>query len=356
MPEFLTRTIEVDREQPDAQSIEIAADLLRSGEVVAFPTETVYGLGADVFRLPAVERIFAVKGRPFTDPLIVHIADLQGLEGLVETMSVEAQRLADIFWPGPLTMLLPKRKRVSDRVTAGLPSVGVRMPLHPVARALIRAVGSPLAAPSANRFKHISPTTAAHVLDDLGGRIPLILDGGSSDVGVESTVLDLSTPVPRILRPGGVSLEALRAVLPAVQVRPSPASFALDDDEERMQAPGQMLTHYAPMIPLFLFEEGPDMYARMQADLQRRQRSGERVGLLVADEDLPVFQSSGAVLEAVGSLHQPEQIAAALFAGLRNLEGAGVHVILSRTFHEQGMGLAIQDRLFKAASSKIVQR
>lgn len=351
-----TEIVVVNPVQPEAEKIEHAASLLRAGEVVVFPTETVYGLGADALQVAAVERIFEAKGRPFTDPLIVHIAKLAELEMLVAEVSERAKLLAEAFWPGPLTLLLPKSPRISDRVTAGLQTIGVRMPRHPIAHALISALGSPIAAPSANRFMHVSPTTAAHVYDDLHGRIPLILDGGPSEVGVESTVLDLSGEVPTILRPGGISLEDLRRVLPLVELH-RPAKHVEDEHtNDRQLAPGQMLTHYAPTVPLLLFDDSEQaMRAAMLSEIQRRQVQDERVGVLIADEDRATFESSGAVLYTLGSVSELEQVAARLFAGLRSLETAGVQVILCRSFGSAGLGLAIRDRLLKAASSKVVK-
>src|SRR6266571_9158934 len=238
-----TEVVKVDPIYPDKPIIERAAALLRKGEVVVFPTETVYGLGADAFQVQAVERIFAAKRRPFHDPLIVHIAEESALELLTSAIPDSAKRLAEAFWPGPLTLILPRSPQVPGLVTAGLETVAVRMPRHPVALALIRAAASPIAAPSANRFMHVSPTTAQHTLADLDGRVPLILDGGPCAVGVESTVLDLCSAVPTILRPGGVSLEALRTVLPEVQ----PPSQLVDAvPTNAPQSPGQLLTHYAP--------------------------------------------------------------------------------------------------------------
>jgi L-threonylcarbamoyladenylate synthase len=351
-----TEIVVVNPVQPEAEKIEHAASLLRAGEVVVFPTETVYGLGADALQVAAVERIFEAKGRPFTDPLIVHIAKLAELEMLVAEVPERAKLLAEAFWPGPLTLLLPKSPRISDRVTAGLQTIGVRMPRHPIAHALISALGSPIAAPSANRFMHVSPTTAAHVYDDLHGRIPLILDGGPSEVGVESTVLDLSGEVPTILRPGGISLEDLRRVLPLVELH-RPVKHVEDEYiNDRQLAPGQMLTHYAPAVPLLLFDDSEQaMRAAMLSEIQRRQVQAERVGVLIADEDRATFESSGAVLYALGSVSELEQVAARLFAGLRSLETAGVQVILCRSFGSAGLGLAIRDRLLKAASSKVVK-
>ena len=358
--EITTEVIQVDAIQPEPSIIEHAAGLLRAGNVVVFPTETVYGLGADVFRPAALEHIFLAKGRPHSDPLIAHIAGEASLELLTIALPEQARRLASMFWPGPLTLVLPRGPRVPHLMTAGLETVAVRMPRHPVALALIRALGSPIAAPSANRFMHVSPTTAQHVLADLGGRVPLILDGGPCEVGVESTVLDLCSEQPIILRPGGVSLEALRAVLPGVQPPRSHKVTGTPDLAEHESAaqhsPGQMLTHYAPAVPLLLFEgSAASMHAAMLAETQRRRARGERVGILVADEDKAAFQHSGALICSLGSAANPAQIAASLFHCLRTLEEAQVQVILCRQFDDGGLGLAIRDRLLKAASGRVIE-
>src|SRR6266516_6071586 len=254
MQDIRTEVLVVDPIHPEPSVIRHAAKLLYDGEVVVFPTETVYGLGADAFQPAALERIFAAKGRPYSDPLIVHIADEHELELLTATIPSEAKRLAQDFWPGPLTLILPRGPRVPLLVTAGLATVAIRMPRHPVALALISALGSPIAAPSANRFMHISPTTAQHVFADLSGRVPLILNAGPCEIGVESTVLDLCSDEPRILRPGGISLEALRTILP--NVHPPMRQSKVDEVEDILakKAPGQLLTHYAPTIPLLLFD------------------------------------------------------------------------------------------------------
>ncbi|GHO95943.1 threonylcarbamoyl-AMP synthase [Reticulibacter mediterranei] len=351
-----TEVIQIDPIRPDPAIIARAAELLRSGELVVFPTETVYGLGANALQADAVEKIFAAKGRPYSDPLIAHIADEHDLEQVAIDIPPIARDLARTFWPGPLTLILPADPHIPRMVTAGLATVAVRMPRHPVALALIRAAGLPIAAPSANRFMHVSPTTAQHVLSDLSGRVPLILDGGPCAVGVESTILDLCSDVPTILRPGGISLEALRAQLPAVQapVRRVPNGEDSHDEQQAQKSPGQMLIHYAPAVPSFLIEgSGATMRATMLAEVQRRQAQGERVGVLIADEDLATFQQSGAQIYTLGRADEPEQIATHLFAGLRILEESGVQVILCRSFSEQGLGLAIRDRLLKATGGKI---
>lgn len=345
-----TEIIEVNAEYPEPRVIEQAAKLLHDGEIVVFPTETVYGLGADAFQPTALERIFAAKGRPFNDPLIVHIANEHELELLTTKITTEAKRLAQEFWPGPLTIILPKGSRVPHLVTAGLETVAVRMPRHPVALALISALGSPIAAPSANRFMHVSPTTAHHVYTDLSGKVPLILDSGPCQIGVESTVIDLCSDEPRILRPGGISLEALRTILPNVQ--PPIPRKAIDEVEESLakKSPGQLLIHYTPNVPLLLFDGTiEEMHASMLAEIERRHARGEHVGILVAEEDIPTFQDTQALIYSLGRENDFMQIAAHLFAGLRALEEAHVKVILCRNFGEQGLGLAIRDRLLKAA-------
>jgi L-threonylcarbamoyladenylate synthase len=350
-----TNVLPVDALAPDPIRIERAAMLLRRGELVVFPTETVYGLGADALQAIAVEQIFLAKGRPFSDPLIVHIADEDALALLTSDVPRQARLLTDAFWPGPLTLILPAGPRVPRMITAGLDTVAVRMPSHPVALALIRALGSPIAAPSANRFMHVSPTTAQHALADLAGRVPLILDSGPCSVGVESTILDLCADVPTILRPGGISLEALRTILPDVQLSQRCLATTSNDalDEKAQKAPGQLLIHYAPSVPTFLFEGTTEaMRSVMLAEARKRQQQGEQVGILIADEDLATFQESGIFLYTLGST--PEQIAAHLFAGLRTLEEAGVQAILCRSFAEHGSGLAVRDRLLKAAGGKLV--
>jgi L-threonylcarbamoyladenylate synthase len=349
-----TEVIKVNAVIPEPMVIERAAMLLCHGEIVVFPTETVYGLGADAFQPAALERIFAAKGRPFSDPLIVHIADEQELELLTKTIPTEAKRLAREFWPGPLTLILPRGQRVPYRVTAGLETVAIRMPRHPVAQALIRALGSPIAAPSANRFMHISPTTAQHALADLTGRVPLILDAGPCEIGVESTVLDLCSETPKILRPGGVSLEALRSISPEVRPPVQRKEAVANEEFLAEKAPGQLFKHYAPTIPVMLFDGTIEaMRAAMLAEIRLRSAQGEYVGVLVTEEDIPAFQGSGAFIYSLGSADHLSHVAATLFAGLRTLEEAHVQVILSRNFGEHGLGLAIRDRLLKAAGGKI---
>ena len=348
-----TEIIEVNAKYPEPEVIERAVNLLHDGDIVVFPTETVYGLGADAFQSRALERIFEAKGRPFSDPLIVHIAHEHELELLTASIPIEAKLLAREFWPGPLTLILPRSSRVPYLVTSGLETVAVRMPRNAVALSLIKALGSPIAAPSANRFMHISPTTAFHAYADLSGNVPLILDSGPCEIGLESTVLDLCSDAPRILRPGGIGLEALRAILPDVQPPKQRNEVDEAEDELTKKAPGQLLTHYAPSVPLLLFDGTiEEMHASMLSEIERRKEKGEQVGVLLAEEDIPGFQDTPALVYCVGREEDLKQVGAHLFEGLRSLEEARVQVILCRNFGEQGLGLAIRDRLLKAAGGR----
>ncbi|NOX62095.1 MAG: threonylcarbamoyl-AMP synthase [Chloroflexi bacterium] len=343
------RLLRVNPIEPDPEKIEQAAAVIRRGGLVAFPTETVYGLGANALDEKAVARIFAAKGRPFEDPLIVHIGDAEELTELVADAPETARILADRFWPGPLTLVLPKSPRVPDRVTAGLPTVAVRMPAHPVALALLRASQRPIAAPSANRFGYTSPVTAEHVLRDLGSEVDLILDGGPTTIGVESTVLDLTRTPPLILRPGGLTPEALREVIGQVGLRDSTESTP-----GAQVSPGLLASHYAPHAQLVLVMGDPPAVLEKMAQIARaRLNRGERVGLLLADEDRPYFQTLDAPMVTLGSVRGLSQVARHLYAGMRDLDRAGVDVILAHSFAEQGLGFAINDRLIKAASQII---
>ncbi len=350
-PPISTRRLIIDPHHPEKAPIAEAARLIRAGRLVAFPTETVYGLGANALDAEAVRRIFIAKARPATDPLIVHIADLADLDRLITARPPQLETLAAHFWPGPLTLVLPRSPLIPNEVTAGGPTVAIRMPAHPVALALIRAAHTPIAAPSANRFGHISPTRADDVLADLGGQIDLILDGGPTPVGVESTVLSLVDPIPTILRPGGVSREALQALLGKVNIlrRTMPSA-------EAAPSPGTLSQHYAPRTPLRLYL-GPDDALRAalrRAVLEAAQR-GERIALLVAEEDLPALRDLPALILSAGSRHKPEEVAHHLFATLRALDRPDVDRILARDFGTEGLALAVRDRLIRAAGGDLVE-
>lgn len=349
----MTITLRVDPLHPDPAALHQAADCLRSGGLVAFPTETVYGLGAHALNAQAVARIFAAKGRPSSDPLIVHLADWHALELVCASIPDGVALLAKRFWPGPLTLVLPRHVRVPPEVTGGGPTVAVRVPSHPVALGLLHAAALPIAAPSANRFARPSPTTAQHVLADLDGQIDLLLDGGATPIGVESTVLDLTAATPTILRPGGVSFEALHALLPDVHV--SPRYLNAETAHEPMAAPGQSLRHYAPDAAMTLFlGDARAVLHHILADVRQHLAAGRRVGVLVADEDRVRFADLPILIATPGPAHDPQRVAAGLFEALRTFDGAGLDVILARGFGVQGLGLAVQDRLIRAAEGRVV--
>ena len=311
----------------DPAAIREAAAVLRRGGLVAFPTETVYGLGADAFNPTAVARVFEVKARPSFDPLIVHLADASDLRRVSPSEDPRTGTLAARFWPGPLTLVLPRRPEVPDLVTSGLETVGVRVPAHPAAHALIVAAGTPVAAPSANPFGYVSPTTAAHVAELLGASVDLVLDGGPCAIGVESTILSLADAPPVILRPGGIPREALEE---ALGVFLDVASLA-----ERPTAPGQIQRHYATRTPLRVLpgKAGPSPRGR--------------VGLLAWSGEPPPGYAAVEVLSPDGA---KATAAARLFAALRRLDAAGLDRILAEPCDEAGLGHAIMDRLRRAAA------
>ncbi len=311
----------------DPAAVAEAAAILRRGGLVAFPTETVYGLGANALDAAAVARVFEVKSRPSFDPLIVHLADASALGTVAEDRDPRVRILSERFWPGPLTLVLPRHERVPEIVTAGLDSVGVRVPAHPVAHALLRAVGTPVAAPSANPFGYVSPTTAAHVSERLGAAIDLVLDGGPCRVGLESTILSLAGE-PLILRPGGVPREELEDALGQ--------PIAIAPPAERPAAPGQLLKHYATRTPLRILAAGAPPA-----------EPGRRIGLLAFGPHAPAGYAAVEVLAPDGRL---ATAAARLFAALRRLDALGLEAILAEPCPESGLGHAIMDRLRRAAA------
>lgn len=324
-----------------------AASLLRAGALVAFPTETVYGLGAHALDREAVIGIFTAKGRPQWDPFIVHIAEagqLAALTAIPTALNARVTKLVETFWPGPLTLLLPRSAAIPDEVTAGRSRVGVRVPAHPVAQALLRAAGIPIAAPSANRFGHISPTRAAHVLDDLDGRIDAVLDGGPTSVGVESTVLD-PEPTPMIIyRAGAVTAEQLTAVL-GVQTRLYVPDTPLNAEPSALPSPGVGIRHYAPGVPLSLTE--PDLSA-LQAAIDGALSAGSSVGVLLP-RDWTLRVSGDLVIQPWGKWTDPAFLGEELFAALRALETKGVAEIICPLPPPGGVREALRDRLTKAA-------
>jgi L-threonylcarbamoyladenylate synthase len=332
----------VDAERPDPQMIAAAAEVIRGGGLVAFPTETVYGLGANALNRAAVQRIFEAKGRPATDPLIVHIAHMGQLAQVAAQVPPVARTLALAFWAGPLTLVLSKNPVVPNEVTAGLGSVAVRVPAHRVARALMETCGVPVAAPSANRFSRPSPTRAAHVLADLDGLVDLVLDGGDTPIGVESTIVDCVSTPPVLLRPGGISLEQLLPLVPGLTTLTARGEVATPQT-----APGQLLRHYAPAAALTLFEGAPGaIEARLAMEARTRSAQGQRVGILASEEDVmalatalaPLAATGRVLLRAYGRRAAPETVAHGLFAALRALDAEAPDVILAAGIGNEAIG------------------
>lgn len=332
-----TVVLPVDPTEPDAGAIARAAAVLRGGGLVAFPTETVYGLGANALDPAAVGRIFAAKGRPANNPLIVHVAEAAEAGQVAAAWPEAAARLAERFWPGPLTLVLPRRAGVPDAVTAGGPTVAMRVPAHPVARALLRAAALPVAAPSANRSGHLSPTRAEHVLGGLAGRIDLVLDGGPTAGGLESTVLDTTRTPPRLLRPGLVTPGEIEAVVGRIERPEGPAP----PGERPLPSPGMLSRHYAPRAPLECVEE--DAGGRVQDLL----RAGRRVGWLTFAA-APPADARG--LCAVVMPPGPAAYAARLYAVLHALDAAGVERIVVELPPDAEAWLAVRDRLRRASA------
>lgn len=324
-----------------------AAKLIKNNEVVAFPTETVYGLGGNALEDEAVMKIFAAKGRPGDNPLIIHISEMEQMNAFVEEIPEKARKLMEKFWPGPLTIILKKKKGVlSEKATAGLSTVAVRMPDHPVALAIIRASGLPIAAPSANRSGKPSPTTAKHVFDDLNGEIAAIVDGGATGVGVESTVLDCTEPVPVILRPGGITKEQLEEVIGEVKI-----DKALLDVEEKPKSPGMKYTHYAPNAPLYLVDGDKEF---LQECINKERERGLSVGVLTTEENEGFYHCD--VVYACGQRADLQSVAKDLYNALRYFNETNVDIIFSEMFPSEGVGEAIMNRLMKAAGHKVIRK
>ncbi len=350
MSEISTRYWKIDDVDRDIAAINVAGRILRCGGLIAFPTETVYGLGANALDGRAARAVFRAKGRPQDNPLIVHIADFQEIHRVAASLPSAAKKIMQAFWPGPLTLVLPKKETVPDEVTGGLDTVAVRMPDHPVAKALIAAAGVPVAAPSANLSGSPSPTKARHVLDDLNGRIDGILDGGPADVGVESTVLDLTTDVPTILRPGGVTAEQLLTVL--ADVRYDPAVEAGGHDIAP-RSPGVKYKHYSPKARVILLEGELEPVAdRTKEMIAAHSAAGQKVGVLACAENASKY--SGAEVINYGSRSRPAEAAAVLYDALRRFDHLKVDVIIAEGLPAKGMGTTVMDRLRRSAGGSTV--
>ena len=330
------------------QDIQTAADLLRTGGLVGIPTETVYGLGANGLDPAAVGRIFQAKGRPQDNPLILHIPGADWLERYCRDIPAAAYELARRFWPGPLTMVLRRRDNVPDQVTAGLDTVGMRCPAHPLCRAVIQAADVPVAAPSGNTSGRPSPTTAAHMLEDMDGRIDAILDGGPCSVGVESTIVDLTCTPPRLLRPGGNTLEQLRAAQGDVAV--DPAVTRLMGAGERPRAPGMKYRHYAPKAPVTVVTGEPERSAAYIAA-----HAGPGDGVICFEEFLPMYAGGARPVMSLGPAGDKGEQARRVFDALRAFDHTAVSAIWAQCPDSGGIGLAVTNRLNKAAGFHIVE-
>lgn len=351
MQSKITHRWEIDPNQSlsdllQTEELHNAAQLLREGGLVAFPTETVYGLGAVATSSEAVKKIFLAKGRPSDNPLIIHFGEVCQIRDWVQSIPLAGEKLLEAFVPGPLTLILPHNGKVVPEVTAGLSTVGVRIPDHPVARALLQLTNLPVAAPSANRSGRPSPTEARHVWHDLRGRIELLLDGGPAGVGVESTVVDVTEDHPVLLRPGGVSLEDLKKVIPTIRV-----DQGLTESTSKPRSPGMKYRHYAPEATMWLVKgDSQNMVTQIQQLVKESSLQGKKVGVLTTTENVDKYRSATVV--TAGSRKYPESVARHLFQALRQFDELKVDVIYAETFPEEGIFFSVMNRLRKAADGK----
>lgn len=344
--------LRVISEDQRKHALDRAGEIIRSGGLVAFPTETVYGLGADGMNAEACARIYEAKGRPSDNPLILHIAGMAQVDEIAREVSPEARKVMDAFWPGPLTVILPKQACVPDRTTGGLDTVAIRMPSHPDAREFILRSRRIIAAPSANASGKPSPTLARHVYEDMKGRIPMILDGGPVGIGIESTIVDMTGDCPVILRPGYISREEIAEVTGQVRIDPAIAGRTMSKDVVA-KAPGMKYRHYAPKGQMILVEGDVSQVVQKINELAaQRQAEGYRVGIIGTDETVPCYQ--GGIVKSIGSREHPETVAASLYRILREMDASGAEYIYSESFFREEMGDAIMNRMLKAAGYRVI--
>lgn len=346
-----TKIVYVDDKNIDKGIIEEAGSVIRHGGLVAFPTETVYGLGANALDGAAVKKIFEAKGRPQDNPLIVHISDFDELEPLVAEVPEIARRLMEKFWPGPMTIIFKKSSAIPDETSAGLESVGIRMPSNPTARALIRAAGVPIAAPSANISGRPSPTEVGSCIEDLSGKVDMIIGGEKCEVGVESSVIDVTEYPPCILRPGGITLEMFRAVDEKIYIDPS--ILEKPETDFKPKAPGMKYRHYAPKAPVRIVQGEPEkVIALINKMVQNYINEGKKVGIIATDETKDRYK--GGIVVSLGSREDMDRVTRNLFETLRAFDDKDVSLILSEAFEEKGKGIAVMNRLKKAAGFDII--
>ncbi|QSX05053.1 threonylcarbamoyl-AMP synthase [Sedimentibacter sp. zth1] len=346
MNDLKTKVVKVDPDNIDLNVLQEAAEIINNGGLVVFPTETVYGLGADALNEDACAKVFEAKGRPQDNPLIVHIIDINDLNTIVEEIPSNARILAKNFWPGPLTMLFKRKPIIKDIVTAGLDTVGIRMPKNKIALELIRLSKTPIAAPSANTSGKPSPTEASHVIEDLYGKVDMIIDGGSTSIGLESSVVDVTVDIPMILRPGGVTSEDIKSVLGSCDYDPA---IIKNDEKIIPRSPGQKYRHYSPKAKVITYKGSINkMVEQIQKDCKLYLDNGSKVGIMATDQTKNNYQQG--IVSSIGDRNNPITIASNLFRQLRNFDKLGVDVILSESFEEQNIGKAIMNRLGKASS------
>ena len=340
----------VDENCIDEMIMKEAGELLMAGALVAFPTETVYGLGANALDEKAAAKIYAAKGRPSDNPLIIHIADMESLPRITAEIPETVTKLAEKFWPGPLTMVLKKSAEVPYGTTGGLDTVAVRMPSHPIALEMIRHGGGYIAAPSANTSGRPSPTLASHVADDMDGIIPMILDGGAVGIGIESTIVDLTEDVPTILRPGFITKEMLEEVVGEVQIDKGLSV----DAKVAPKAPGMKYRHYAPKAELIIVEGGKDaVVAKINAMAKENESKGISTGVIGTEETISLYETG--IIKCIGSRNDELSISSHLYGILREFDESEAQIIYSESFEDGAMGSAIMNRLLKAAGHKIIK-
>lgn len=345
------RTVKMHKDHPNMALIQEAGQIIKDGGLVAFPTETVYGLGGNALDVSASHRIYAAKGRPSDNPLIIHIADLESLKPITATIPKQAMDLAQAFWPGPLTMIFSKSDLVPFETTGGLTSVAVRMPSHPIARALIRAGGGYIAAPSANTSGRPSPTKAEHVIADLGEQIDMVIDGGVVSIGLESTIVDFTEEVPTILRPGYISETMLKEILGNVHID---QGLLEESGAIHPKAPGMKYRHYAPRGQLILVDgESAKVVSAIRKLVRARIDEGYKTGIICADETKDSYPDG--IVKSIGRLDNEGTIGRHLYSVLREFDDGEVHYIYSESFHTPQMGQAVMNRLLKAAGHQVIQ-
>ncbi len=348
----LANVLKIDSHNIDINKIKKAAILLNSGGLVAFPTETVYGIGANAYDKAAIDNIFAVKNRPYSDPVIVHIYNADHLTDVALDIPDLAYKLVEKYWPGPLTVILKRNDNIPGNVSCGLDTVAVRVPNHSIALALLKYANVPIAAPSANLFSRPSSTSAEHVVADFGRKIDLIIDGGISSIGIESTVIDLTKKKPKVLRPGGVEFELLKELVPDIQLGSSYLAKSVVSS-----SPGLMLKHYSPLAKLLLFtgDNRDKVLAHMLKLSSNFTSEGKKVGILTVEDDKNIFADHGLHIYSLGDGSKIEHIARSLYDGIRTLDNFNLDVILVRSISNHGLGLAIFDRLYRAAEGTIIK-